>query len=330
MTSLFLRSLLAITLSVSSMCVFSDIAPSVDSKAIQQQADEDILQLYHSFNGMPTKTLSARIDAFSASFLEKPYLLGALGEGPHARYDQYPRYRTDGFDCETYVDTIVALVLADNLHAFQNRINQIRYHNGQVSFIARNHFTSLDWNPNNQAAGFVKDITNSLHNDEGQSVALTAEAMINKPGWYNLLPLSTIRLLHAPDSLKTTRLLELKHKGEKLPQSIARIPYIPLTALFQDNIANMHLFNQIPNGAIIEIVRPNWDLEKTIGTHLNVSHMGLAIWKNGELIFRNASSRQMRVTDQSLIDYLRDTQQSPTIKGINIQIICPKQQTSCT
>ena len=106
---------------------------------------------------------------------------------------------------------------------------------------------------------------------------------------------------------------------------MSTIPYIPLSVLF-DNAgqANMHLFKQIPNAGIIEIVRPNWDLTKQIGTHLNVSHLGFAIWINNVIFFREASSEHHQIIDVPLIDYLRAAQKSPTIKGINIQIALPQ------
>ena len=86
-------------------------------------------------------------------------------------------------------------------------------------------------------------------------------------------------------------------------------------------IVHMYFFQQIPNAAIIEIVRPNWDLTKEIGTHLNVSHIGFAIWKNKTLYFRQASSIHHQVIDTPLTSYLYDAlKNSETIKGINIQI----------
>ncbi len=83
----------------------------------------------------------------------------------------------------------------------------------------------------------------------------------------------------------------------------------------------MYLFKQIPNGAIIEIVRPNWDLTKQIGTHLNISHLGFAFWQQGNLIFRHASSEARQVTETPFIHYLKKAKKSPTIKGINIQVL---------
>ena len=61
----------------------------------------------------------------------------------------------------------------------------------------------------------------------------------------------------------------------------------------------------IPSGAILLLVHPNLDLTQTIGTHLNVVHMGFAIWRNGILKFRAASSIHQQVIDIPLLQYLQ-------------------------
>lgn len=88
---------------------------------------------------------------------------------------------------------------------------------------------------------------------------------------------------------------------------------------------NHYLFAQIPDGAIIEIIRPNWGLTKEMGTHLNVSHLGFAFWKNDQLIFRHASATDGQVVDVPLISYLKAALNSPTIKGINVQVVATEQ-----
>ncbi len=289
--------------------------------SLQAMADKTIDQLYHTHTIKPNADLPSRIEAFSAQFLGKPYLLGALGEGPQGYYDNTPLYRTDAFDCETYVDTVLALAFAHDTTSFKQRIRQIRYKDGHVSFIRRNHFTCLDWNQNNQKQGFLNDITTTLHDKDGHSIAKIAPALIDKPGWYQHFSTTIIRINHASSTEQVTRLASLKRKGAQLPLTLSTIPYIPLTALFnKSGQANQSLFKQIPNGAIIEIIRPNWDLTQQIGTHLNVSHLGFAIWKNNVLMFRAASSVDHCVMDVPLIDYLFAAQKSPPIGGINIQM----------
>src|SRR3990167_6958307 len=133
----------------------------------QETADEAIQKLYHKLQTKPTP-LSKRLNQISAYFLNQPYENNSLGEGIHGKYDQFPLYRTDAFDCETYVDTVLAIALSDNLTEFKACINLIRYKNGQVAFMTRNHFTSLDWNTNNQQHGILKDITHQLKDTNHQ------------------------------------------------------------------------------------------------------------------------------------------------------------------
>lgn len=302
-----------------SISAFAQVHPK------QEEANAVINELYHNLANIPKFDMAARLDKISAHFLGKEYILGALGEGMKARFDQSPRYRTDGFDCETFVDTVVALALASSTTDFKQCICKIRYANGHVSYTDRNHFTSLDWNLNNQHQGFIKDITESFKDANNQPVAQMASALIDKPSWYQHLTLKNIRLNSENEKEQQQRLTDLKNRGNKLAKTNANIPYIPLTVLFDSaGKANQQLFSQIPNAAIVEIVRPNWNLRKAIGTNLNVSHLGFVFWKNNILYFREASSIYGRVVDVPLIEYLQEARNSPTIKGINIQIVVPQ------
>ncbi len=296
--------------------------PATDTQA-HTEANQTIQKLYHTLNGKPTP-MPTRLNQVSRYFLNKPYRYNALGEGPGACYDQGPLYRTDIFDCETYVDTVVAIALSPNFDAFTQCIKHIRYQNGQVSFVTRNHFASLDWNGNNQKIGIFKDITQDLVDEDNKPVAKIATALINKPNWYSKLSRTRIRLPDASPKEQTQKFEALKQAGKNLKAETASVPYIPLTALFdKKGRPNYALFNQIPNGAIIEIVRPNWDLEKQIGSRLNISHMGFVFRKNGQLRFRHASLLKKKVSDMSLVNYLKKARRSPTIRGINIQVVVP-------
>lgn len=292
--------------------------------AEEEKADATIKALYHSINNKPV-TMPTRLEMVSASFLGKPYLLGALGEGKQAQFDQSPLYRTDAFDCETLVTTTLAIALAANEEHFHRCLLKLRYSNGKPEFIFRNHFTGLDWNLNNQRQGFLKDITTTITNSDKEPVFQTAVAFIDKPAWYQHFTTQNIKLAKPNLHEQTKRLAELKKLGNTLPRQTEMVPYLPLAVLFdKQGNANQQLFNQIPNGAIIEIIRPNWDLRSKIGTNLNISHLGFVFIRNKQLIFRQASSELHRVVDVSLIEYLRKTLTSPTIKGINVQIVVPQ------
>lgn len=289
------------------------------------QAHQTIQQLYHNHNSKPISSLAQRVSFISAQFLGKSYETCPLGEGLHDDYDQFPLYRMDAFDCVTFVETVLALSLADNPQEFKQYIKRIRYKNGHVSFIDRNHFPDLDWNQNNQRQGILKDITRTIKNKDHKPVFKIAKAYIDKKAWYQYFSLEKIRLRKEDPIEQKKKLIQLKQLGQELQGQVSYLPYIPLSVLFdKKGQENLFLFNQIPQAAIIEIVRPNWDVEQKIGTRMNVSHLGFAIWKNHTLYFRASSSVFHRVTDIPLVEYLRNTLKSPTIRGINVQIILPK------
>lgn len=277
----------------------------------EQQADLMIVKLYQSIPH--EKILADRIDWMSSKFLGKPYLLGALGEGSRARYDQYPRYRTDAFDCLTYVNTVLALAFAGDLASFKTWMAKINYQHGKYAFLERNHFLEIARRPR------LHDITAHFVNAQGVLVAQRSETWINQPGWYSRLPPQQIRLLSGNSKIRTARWLELKDKGQKLSKQRVIIRYLPLSELFDSNLQPVEfLFAQIPNLAILEIVRPNWRLRDIIGTDLMVSHLGFVLRTTHGLVFREASSIDGVVEDVSLVDYLRASMASPTIKGVRI------------
>jgi hypothetical protein len=297
---------------------------AIDSPALEKQANASIKELYHTLNGMPNTSMAERINWISNHFAGKVYELGALGEGPKARYDQFPQYRVDAFDCDTFVNTVLSLALADSLESFQQCIKHTRYKDGNITYINRNHFTSIDWNKNNEQRGVLKDITLNIKDKNKQSVAVYAETLINKPAWYAHHDLSAIRVQNKNKEQQEQLLAELKKKGSHLEVTQSKLPYLPFTALFgKDNKPNLYLFSQIPSGAVIEIVRPNWDLRQEEGTALDVSHLGFAIRVNDQLYFRQASSKLGKIVDVLLIEYLKEARNSPTIKGINVQIVVP-------
>ena len=312
-----------------SIFIISFNSYSLNSHTIEQQANSSINELYHSLNNFPNSSMTQRLHWFSKHFLGIIYVLGSLGEGPNARYDQFPRYRIDAFDCDTYVNTVLALALANSLPNFKQCINKLRYKNGDISYINRNHFTSIDWNENNQKRGFLKDITLTIHDKNNHLVAIYGYAEINKPKWYAHKTQNTIRIDTNKKELLEKRLSELKSKANNLEIKTSKLAYLPFTALFPEKKPDFYLFSQIPDGAIIEIIRPNWDLRKQIGTFLDISHLGFTFWENGTLYFYQASYQYGKVVAVPLIDYLKDALESPTIKGINVQIVLTSKAGSC-
>ncbi len=129
---------------------------SLDSFASFQFSDQAAVQLITSNQ---ENSLQRRIELVSAALLGASYQAGALGEGLSGEYDRNPLYRFDRFDCETYVDTVVALALATNFLDFKKKLNQIRYKHAHIDFFQRNHFPSADWIPNSKKNGTIQELT---------------------------------------------------------------------------------------------------------------------------------------------------------------------------
>ncbi len=253
-------------------------------------------------SGLP---IEERMEIFSSFFLGKPTLQSPLGEGKRGKFDKDPLYRFDGFDCTTFVETVLALSHSLNFAEFEKNIDLIRYKKGVISFPTRNHFISLDWVPNNQKAGFIHDITRALF-VHGTRLS---QAQIDRQNWYRKMKISQIQGIKHPSSLL---LKELRGIGKKYSPELASLDYVPLS------LALKHL-DLIPSGSIINIVREGFDLTNSIGTSLIVSHQGIAIRIKNKLIYRHSTTvGPKKVIDISLQDYLLQYINHPTIKGINI------------
>lgn len=235
-----------------------------------------------------SRSMIDRLDFYSNKFLGLPYQKNAQDE------DQL--FRFDAFDCVTYVNNVLALSFSNTQDEFLAHLLRLNYYDGVATFDKRFHFMSCDWNVENQKNQYVKDVTDVITNSLGETVYCTAKGDINKPAWF------------------------LK-QNKPVPQQVSITPsvinYIPLSVLFSDDC----LFSQIPHGSIVEIVRPNWDLTESIGTQLHVSHLGFVFRKENVLLFRHATSVAKLVVEVDFRDYLRDCLKSPTIKGINVQVV---------
>src|SRR6058998_376589 len=81
----------------------------------------------------------------------------------------------DGFDCVTYIETILALARASNPDDFTQWLQRIRYQDGRVEWTRRNHYMT-GWIRNNTKAGVVR------------LVAMPSEATVVRSRLLNLLP----------------------------------------------------------------------------------------------------------------------------------------------
>lgn len=329
----------------------------------------DSERLTKMLRGVKATDVTERIERFSEKFIGAKYLASPLGEGPSGKYDRNPLFRTDVFDCTTYVETVVSLALSRNFSEFENKLREIRYQKGHVDFVSRNHFPCADWLPNNEKSGVLIDITEEV----GAKIGLgTATAIVDKKGWYENLPATVVRRTDlAPAEVEQLH-GQLKKEGARFTAQPYSVSYIPLDKIvtkktvhpdeqtrrkgeeeelaakrrqdrgpmsdedrgkhetqLHDEIVGMRLqylirdaevdekfLATIPSGTILNVVKPNW---KVAGTHMNVSHQGFVIQRNGATYFRHVSrSGGERLKDVLLANYLRLCLLTPYVKGFNL------------
>lgn len=264
--------------------------------------------------------LAQRLDLISKTWLNRPYSMYCLGEGPHAEFDQRPLYRTDAFDCETFVDTTLALAHAKNLAEFKANMNRIRYHHAHVDFLHRNHFTNIDWNQNNQDQHLIRDISQQIKY-KNHSLSKISTTIINKKAWYRQLALARVFLLPPNEEQQKQKLMQLHQKAQFQGEFVSSLTYIPIKKLYDKQGHPIQaIFHQIPHGSIIQIVTPRSHTKEKIGTDLDISHMGFVFHAKDKVLFRHASFSHQRVEELPLEQYLQLFIHHPIIKGIHLEL----------
>lgn len=168
------------------------------------------------------------------SYLGAQYQNSALGECVPP--DDDPLIRFDAFDCTTFVETVLA-------GGDKGRLNQIRYKDGDVGFINRNHFIESDWLNNNS------DIVHNVSARYAQTAI--RHVVIDKGNWF--------RMLHGVNVDIAPVAVDLEYVPYEFVQDI-----------------------QITEPVIVLFVTDNPNFRDTIGTDLAVVHMGIWL-PNGKL-----------------------------------------------
>lgn len=168
-------------------------------------------------------------------YLGRPYVASPLGE--ETGIDADPLIREDAFDCVTLVETVLA-------NGDVDRLTQIRYEDGEIAFLTRNHFIETDWLRNN--ANLVRNVSN----DYGRTV--TRKIVIDKSAW--------LRKVHGV-------------KSDFLPE-VTLVEYLPYYVV-QQGI-------DIDTPKVVLFVVDNSQMRDKIVTDLAVTHMGLLL-PNGVL-----------------------------------------------
>jgi cell wall-associated NlpC family hydrolase len=103
--------------------------------------------------------VALRVESISRQFLGRPYvtnpLVGSV-DTPEV-FIAGVNGIGGGFDCVTYVETVVARAIARNPKDYASLLRRIRYDSGRVDWKRRNHYMT-NWIRNNARAGFVQPV----------------------------------------------------------------------------------------------------------------------------------------------------------------------------
>ena len=235
---------------------------------------------------------SCRSLHFAKQMLGVPYVAGTL-EGNE---EEQLVVRTDALDCTTFVETILALCIADkrgerDFEGFKKALTQVRYRDGILKgYASRLHYFS-DWIRNNEQMGFVKECTPET------SCAQT------QPLWLNFMSVHSDSYLPMK---KDASLIREISSLEKEWQGV-EVFYIP-----KENLSLSSDELKIKNGDILAIT--------TNIKGLDVVHVGLAFWRGGKLHLFHASSVAQKVIEDSssLYEYSKNKKAHTGVRVIRI------------
>ncbi len=104
--------------------------------------------------------LSDRVIHLGRKNIGQPYDIYLLGEFPFELIDPEPIYCLDRSDCVVFSEHMFAMGLSRNWWEFLAALQRIRYRDGKVGMLTRNHYTIADWDRNN--AFLFEDMTPRL------------------------------------------------------------------------------------------------------------------------------------------------------------------------
>ena len=218
---------------------------------------------------------SCRTLHFAKQMLGVPYVAGTLD----GNEEEQLVVRTEALDCTTFVETVLALFVADkreerDFEGFKKALMQVRYRDGNLNgYASRLHYFS-DWIRNNEQMDFVKECTSE-----------TACAQ-PKELWLDFM---TTHVKSYQPMMKKPSLLAEIASVEKKWQGV-QVSYIPKDML---NLSPEKL--KIKNGDILAITT---DIKG-----LDVVHVGFSFWIGEKLHLLHASSVAKKVIEDSLSLY---------------------------
>ncbi|MCY7388155.1 MAG: DUF1460 domain-containing protein [Burkholderiales bacterium] len=117
--------------------------------------------------------LRARVVHLGRKNIGQPYELYLLGEFPYETVDDQPLFSLEKSDCVVFAEHTYAMALAESWEDFFWLLQRIRYRDGVIGVVTRNHYTETDWNPQN--AWLFTEISAGLAGERAATYPLTVD-----------------------------------------------------------------------------------------------------------------------------------------------------------
>lgn len=144
--------------------------------------------------------LRKRVNHFARKFIGQSYEIYLLGEFPFEIYDPQPLFSIDKSDCVVFSEHVYAMALSNNWKKFFAMLQRIRYKDGVIGLLTRNHYTEADWTVNN--SWLIKDITDSLPDVKSKQVTTKIDRakFFSKWGIGQDIPVQELNWSYIPSS----------------------------------------------------------------------------------------------------------------------------------
>jgi hypothetical protein len=143
------------------------VAKDLDQKPVYEMLPAEI-GVFVGRMQQAKPVLSDRVVAIARQNLGQPYKLYLLGEFPFEVHDSQPLCSIANGDCVVFAEHVYAMALANDWQSFFAFLQRIRYKNGEISAVTRNHYTLADWNENN--SWLIRDLTPELEGKQNEPV----------------------------------------------------------------------------------------------------------------------------------------------------------------
>jgi hypothetical protein len=217
-----------------------------------------------------SRSLEEKVRFWSGLFLDAPYGIDPMGE--EAPPDIDPNIEVCTFDCETYVELVLALAFSSSRAEVPGWLDRMRYIDARRAPENRFYTMALHWIPGNEKLGYLKP--ELIH----------PYAVISRP----VFPKGRWRPVHQ----ERFRLL-----GDNAPSGIAQVRYNSLQVLIDKE-------KSLTTPALAFLVGA-----RQTGNPFLITHMGFILRNEaGRPVFRHASRTpgRQRVEERELAEYLQN------------------------